>query len=152
MPYQKHPGNKRMHKIVEKHKRRYNNAKRHEKAVIVGEVIELIRNVSTNENGDNNHEARFLQKSTDSQQHWIEQTTQRVFNKVGHALRGNKPGSINADKLSRRRRFRDKNGNRIDQRRVSATEGEDEDDATIIDTYPLPLSEPERLQRKQLLT
>ena len=31
-----------MHKIVEKHKRRYNNAKRHEKAVIVGEVIESI--------------------------------------------------------------------------------------------------------------
>ena len=83
-PYQMHPGNLRLHSVVKSHKDRYTNARRHEKLAIATEVVNLIKNGGPKP-------ARFL-KLAPGGSYWVEQTTKRATEKVGHALRG-KPRS-----------------------------------------------------------
>ena len=83
-PYQTHPGNLRLHSVVKRHKDRYTNARRHEKLAIATEVVNLIKNGGLKP-------ARFL-KLASGGSYWVEQTTKRAIEKVGHALRG-KPRS-----------------------------------------------------------
>ena len=83
-PYQMHPGNLRLHSVVKRHKDRYTNARRHEKLAIATEVVNLIKNGGPKP-------ARFL-KLASGGSYWVEQTTKRATEKVGHALRG-KPRS-----------------------------------------------------------
>ena len=171
MPYQKHPGNTRMHRIVEKHKDRYNSARRHDKADIITEVIELIQNCSnerstttTEEDGgggdDNNNggaggvdviptRARFLQRSgTSNDSYWIEQSKERAFNKVGHALRGKKLPY--GDVKGRRSKYHSSKGG--DHRRDGKYHHSSSNhQQVILDEYAYPISESERSQRLKLL-
>ncbi|KAL3935758.1 MAG: hypothetical protein SGBAC_008788 [Bacillariaceae sp.] len=75
-PFQNHPGNQRMLKIVDEHKERYLSEKRDKKRAIVEEVLDIIQ-----KNG-----ARFL-KRIDHGEYWREVESTVSFEKVSHALR-----------------------------------------------------------------
>eukprot|EP00980_Cylindrotheca_fusiformis_P029036 scaffold22701_cov123-Cylindrotheca_fusiformis.AAC.15 len=79
-PYQDHPGNLRLHSIVNVYKKSYSQARRHEKTALAEEVVAIIKN-----NGKNS--GRFLKRS-DSQGCWKEVSDNAARAKVSHALRG----------------------------------------------------------------
>ncbi|CAJ1969728.1 unnamed protein product [Cylindrotheca closterium] len=75
-PFQNHPGNQRMLRIVDEHKERYLSEKRDKKRAIVEEVLDIIQR----------HGARFL-KRIDHGEYWREVESSVSFEKVSHALR-----------------------------------------------------------------
>lgn len=77
-PFQDHPGNLRLHSIVNTYKPNYAKARRHEKTVIAEDVVKLIQN-------DGKHIGRFL-KQVDGK--WVIVSDVEARAKVSHALRG----------------------------------------------------------------
>jgi hypothetical protein len=86
-PFNDHPGNDRMRKIVEAYKARYAAAEKQEKTLITQEVVQIIKN-SGKQNG------RFLkQQSKGKDAPWFEVSTKEAHKKVGHRLREEKTKS-----------------------------------------------------------
>mmetsp|Transcript_42937 Transcript_42937/g.103908 ORF Transcript_42937/g.103908 Transcript_42937/m.103908 type:complete len:289 (-) Transcript_42937:542-1408(-) len=77
-PFQDHPGNLRLHSIVNVYKPNYTQARRHEKTAIAEDVVKIIKN-------DGKHVGRFL-KQVDGK--WEAVTDIDARAKVSHALRG----------------------------------------------------------------
>ncbi|KAL3936225.1 MAG: hypothetical protein SGBAC_008409 [Bacillariaceae sp.] len=77
-PFQDHPGNLRLHSIVNVYKANYTQARRHEKTSIAEDVVKIIKN-------DGKHAGRFL-KQVDGKWEAVSDMDARA--KVSHALRG----------------------------------------------------------------
>ncbi|CAJ1931123.1 unnamed protein product [Cylindrotheca closterium] len=77
-PFQDHPGNLRLHSIVNVYKPNYTQARRHEKTAIAEDVVKIIKN-------DGKHVGRFL-KQVDGKWEGVSDIEARA--KVSHALRG----------------------------------------------------------------
>jgi hypothetical protein len=77
-PFQDHPGNLRLHSIVNLYKPNYTQSRRHEKTAIAEDVVKLIKN-------DGKHIGRFL-KQVDGKWETVSDIEARA--KVSHALRG----------------------------------------------------------------
>eukprot|EP00980_Cylindrotheca_fusiformis_P001807 scaffold408_cov71-Cylindrotheca_fusiformis.AAC.8 len=75
-PFQNHPGNQRMLRIVDLHKQKYLRVKRDKKRAIVEEVLDEIQGRG----------ARFLKRSEDGR-NWDEVEPGVSFEKISHALR-----------------------------------------------------------------
>jgi hypothetical protein len=78
-PYQGHPGNIRLHKIVDVHRSRYLRARRYDKFAISEEIVRNIK--APPESG------RFL-KRAEGEDYWEEVSDPVAQEKVSHALRG----------------------------------------------------------------
>jgi hypothetical protein len=89
-PYQDHPGNLRLHRIVNVYKENYFNARRHEKTAIAEEVVKRIKT-----NGKDI--GRFL-KRVEFQGRWEEVLHSVARAKVSNALRG-KSTSDNSSRI-----------------------------------------------------
>ncbi|KAG7372095.1 hypothetical protein IV203_018238 [Nitzschia inconspicua] len=91
VPIQRHPGNKRMHRIVDLYRERYRTASRSDKTLLVRTTIQDIRKGGT----------RFLKrvdgKASDI---WMDASEDIVYEKVSHALRGNGGGHRKDDNFS----------------------------------------------------
>jgi hypothetical protein len=79
-PYQGHPGNIRLHKVVEVYRTRYSQVRRHIKTEIAEEIVQFIKS-------GGNKAGRFL-KRADGDETWEEVSDTVAREKVSHALRG----------------------------------------------------------------
>lgn len=79
-PYQSHPGNNRLHEVVELCKDRYSQARRHVKTEIAQEIVDYIKVGCT-------VPGRFL-KRVEGDGTWAEVSDDVARDKVSHALRG----------------------------------------------------------------
>jgi len=77
-PFQDHPGNLRLHSVVNVYKPNYSQARRHEKTAIAEDVVKLIKS-------DRKQVGRFL-KQADGRWEVVSDIEARA--KVSHALRG----------------------------------------------------------------
>jgi len=77
-PFQDHPGNLRLHSVVNVYKPNYSQARRHEKTAIAEDVVKLIKS-------DRKQVGRFL-KQVDGRWEVVSDVEARA--KVSHALRG----------------------------------------------------------------
>jgi hypothetical protein len=75
-PFQSHPGNQRMLRIIDEHRTRYLQADRSDKHDIIVEIIGAIRGSG----------GRFLRR-VDYEHYWIEVSQSIAYRKVGHAFR-----------------------------------------------------------------
>jgi hypothetical protein len=80
-PFQSHPGNVYLHKIVNMHKDRYFKSRRYDKLAIAEEIVSEIKQ------GSNGTPGRFL-KRVEGEDHWVEVSSEVAREKVSHALRG----------------------------------------------------------------
>jgi hypothetical protein len=80
-PFQSHPGNVYLHKIVNMHKDRYLKSRRYDKLAIAEEIVSEIKE------GSNGTPGRFL-KRAEGEDHWVEVSSEVAREKVSHALRG----------------------------------------------------------------
>ncbi|KAG7343002.1 hypothetical protein IV203_020947 [Nitzschia inconspicua] len=86
VPIQRHPGNKRMHRIVDSYRERYRTASRGDKTLLVRATIQDIRKGGT----------RFLKRvEGKASDEWRDASEDIVYEKVSHALRGNGGGHRN---------------------------------------------------------
>ena len=104
-PYQNHPGNLRLHQVVQFHKARYAKAKRQDKVAIAEEVLRMVQDAPTTgmqpqsafSSGEQQRQeqqpsqgARFLRRAVtdEGEQYWTVVKHSVALDKVGHALRG----------------------------------------------------------------
>ena len=93
-PYQNHPGNIRLHQVVQHHKARYAKAKRQDKVSIAAEVLELIKDfkppIQLQQQQQHEEGVRFLRRAVtdEGEQYWTVVKHTVALDKVGHALRG----------------------------------------------------------------
>jgi hypothetical protein len=80
-PFQDHPGNLRLHKIVNRHQEKYLSSRRYNKLAITEDIVEEIKKPG------NGEAARFLKRSEDMSC-WLEVSDDIAREKVSHALRG----------------------------------------------------------------
>ena len=96
-PFQSHPGNIRLHKIVDLYKARYSQARRHKKTEMAEEIVQIIKcggGGSAGSAGSGSTMAgRFLKRLDDDV--WVEVSDIVAREKVSHALRGNGGGTNN---------------------------------------------------------
>jgi hypothetical protein len=85
VPIQRHPGNKRMHRIVETYREQYRNASRAEKTLIVRNTIYEIREGGTRFLRRVDEKSEFDEDSDD----WRDVSEDIIYEKISHALRGN---------------------------------------------------------------
>lgn len=74
---QRHPGNIRMHHLINSYRHKYRKATRSEKASMIQEVLENLKQGGV----------RFRRR-VDNEDLWVEVTDQVAYDKVSHALRG----------------------------------------------------------------
>ncbi|KAG7338948.1 hypothetical protein IV203_002677 [Nitzschia inconspicua] len=77
VPMQRHPGNIRMHHLINSYRHQYRKASRSEKALMIQEVLQKLK-----EGG-----VRF-RKRADNEDLWVEVSDQVAYDKISHALRG----------------------------------------------------------------
>jgi hypothetical protein len=80
-PFQSHPGNVHLHKLVALHKDRYENSRRFDKLAIADQIVYEIKR------GSGNRPGRFLRR-VDGEDYWEEVPDGVSREKVAHALRG----------------------------------------------------------------
>jgi hypothetical protein len=79
-PYQDHPGNVRVRKVVKLHKARYCQAKRNEKTDIADEIVTCMKNAGSG--------GRFLKRGVEGLAgSWVEVSDEEARDKVSHMLR-----------------------------------------------------------------
>jgi hypothetical protein len=77
VPMQRHPGNIRMHHLINSYRHRYRVATRTEKASMIQEVLQRLKQGGV----------RFRRR-LESEDLWVEVSDQLAYDKVSHALRG----------------------------------------------------------------
>jgi hypothetical protein len=87
--FQKHPGNRRMLKIVQQYKDNYQKARREAKDLILQDIIVVIQDCGRHQ------QCRFLKRqSSDKNAPWCEASEREVRSKVAHVLRDKKSNLI----------------------------------------------------------
>jgi hypothetical protein len=82
-PFQSHPGNLRLHRIVNLHKAQYVQSRRYDKLAIAERVVHEIKH-----GGDGLKPGRFLRKKEGTEDDWEIAPDLVAREKVSHALRG----------------------------------------------------------------
>ena len=84
-PYQNHPGNRRLHSLVELHRDQYLQSKRFDKNVIAKKIVQIIKQSS----------GRFLRRAGEEQDYWVVVSDSDAREKVSTILRSKVRNKVN---------------------------------------------------------